>query len=241
MNLLESFRSGVQAILANRLRSGLTMLGIMIGVAAVIVLVAFGQGASNSITGSIEGLGTNLITVFPGTAGGSQADANLTVKDLTVEDAVALNDQVLAPDISAAAPTKRARVSCTAGTLSHRTVMVGSWPAYFEISNSEVSEGGYFTNSDELDGRRVAVIGKTVANNLFDEADPIGKEMTCDGVPFTVLGVLVSKGASGFGDQDDTIIAPSPRCVITSPASAALTPSRCRQPHRKCRRRPKSN
>lgn len=207
MNLLESFRSGVQAILANRLRSGLTMLGIMIGVAAVIVLVAFGQGASNSITGSIEGLGTNLITVFPGTAGGSQADANLTVKDLTVEDAVALNDQVLAPDISAAAPTKRARVSCTAGTLSHRTVMVGSWPAYFEISNSEVSEGGYFTNSDELDGRRVAVIGKTVANNLFDEADPIGKEMTCDGVPFTVLGVLVSKGASGFGDQDDTIIA----------------------------------
>ena len=208
MNLFESFRSGVQSILANRLRSGLTMLGIMIGVAAVIVLVAFGQGASNSITGSIEGLGTNLITVFPGTAGGAQADANLAVKDLTVDDAVALNDQVLAPDISAAAPTKRARVSCTAGTLSHSTAMVGSWPAYFEISNSEVSEGGYFTNSDELDGRRVAVIGKTVADNLFDEADPIGKEMTCNGVPFTVLGVLVSKGASGFGDQDDTIIAP---------------------------------
>ena len=208
MNLFESFRSGVQSILANRLRSGLTMLGIMIGVAAVIVLVAFGQGASNSITGSIEGLGTNLITVFPGTAGGAQADANLAVKDLTVDDAVALNDQVLAPDISAAAPTKRARVSCTAGTLSHSTAMVGSWPAYVEISNSEVSEGGYFTNSDELDGRRVAVIGKTVADNLFDEADPIGKEMTCNGVPFTVLGVLVSKGASGFGDQDDTIIAP---------------------------------
>ena len=98
MNLLESFRSGLQAILANRLRSGLTMLGIMIGVAAVIVLVAFGQGASNAVTGSIEGLGTNLITVFPGAAGGSQADASLAVKDLTVDDAVALNDQVLSPE-----------------------------------------------------------------------------------------------------------------------------------------------
>ncbi len=208
MNLLESFRSGLQAILANRLRSGLTMLGIMIGVAAVIVLVAFGQGASNAVTGSIEGLGTNLITVFPGTAGGSQADANLAVKDLTVDDAVALNDQVLSPDISAAAPTKRARVTCTFGALSHSTAMVGSWPAYFEISNSAVSEGGYFTNADEVDGRRVAVIGKTVADDLFTDTDPIGKEMICNGVPFTVLGVLVEKGASGFGDQDDTVIAP---------------------------------
>ena len=208
MNLLESFRSGLQAILANRLRSGLTMLGIMIGVAAVIVLVAFGQGASNAVTGSIEGLGTNLITVFPGAAGGSQSDASLAVKDLTVDDAVALNDQVLSPDISAAAPTKRARVTCTFGALSHSTAMVGSWPAYFEISNSAVSEGGYFTNADEVDGRRVAVIGKTVADDLFTDTDPIGKEMICDGVPFTVLGVLVEKGASGFGDQDDTIIAP---------------------------------
>ncbi|MCX6424179.1 MAG: ABC transporter permease [Actinobacteria bacterium] len=195
MNLLESFRSGLQAILANRLRSGLTMLGIMIGVAAVIVLVAFGQGASNAVTGSIEGLGTNLITVFPGAAGGSQSDASLAVKDLTVDDAVALNDQVLSPDISAAAPTKRARVTCTFGVLSHSTAMVGSWPAYFEISNSAVSEGGYFTNADEVDGRRVAVIGKTVADDLFTDTDPIGKEMICDGVPL-------------FGDQDDTIIAP---------------------------------
>ncbi|MSY41422.1 MAG: macrolide ABC transporter permease, partial [Actinobacteria bacterium] len=208
MNLFESFRSGVQAILANRLRSGLTMLGIMIGVAAVIVLVAFGQGASNAVTGSIEGLGTNLITVFPGTAGGAQSSDNLALKDLTVEDAVALNDPVLSPDISAAAPTKRARVTCTVGSLSHSTAMVGSWPAYFEISNSAVAEGGYFTNSDEVDGRRVAVIGKTVADDLFTDTDPIGNEMNCNGVPFTVLGVLVSKGASGFGDQDDTIIAP---------------------------------
>ena len=184
------------------------MLGIMIGVAAVIVLVAFGQGASNAVTGSIEGLGTNLITVFPGAAGGSQADDSLAVKDLTVDDAVALNDQVLSPDISAAAPTKRARVTCTFGPLSHSTAMLGSWPAYFEISNSAVSEGGYFTNADEVDGRRVAVIGKTVADDLFTDTDPIGKEMICDGVPFTVLGVLVEKGASGFGDQDDTIIAP---------------------------------
>lgn len=206
MNLIESIRSGWQAILANRLRSVLTTLGIMIGVAAVIVLVAFGQGARFAVTGSIESLGTNLITIFPGTPSG--VDSSLPVKDLTIEDAAALNDPISAPDIAGAAPTKRAPVACTAGGASHSTGLTGSWPAYFAISNSKVADGTYFTNEDELDGRRVTVIGKTVATELFGDGDPIGQQITCDGVPFTVLGVLAEKGASGFGDQDDVIIAP---------------------------------
>ncbi len=209
MNLIESIRSGWQAILANRLRSILTTLGIMIGVAAVIILVAFGQGAKQAVTGSIESLGTNLITIFPGAGFGPNVDKTIQVKDLTLADAEALNDSVAAPSIAGAAPTKRAVVTCTYGPSSHSTAMVGSWPAYFKISNSTVASGGYFTNADELDGRRVAVIGKTVADDLFGTGtDPIGKQMSCNGVPFTVLGVLESKGASGFGNQDDTIIAP---------------------------------
>ena len=208
MNLTESFRSGLQAILANRMRSALTMLGIMIGVAAVIVLVAFGQGASNSVTASIQSLGTNLLTVFPGASQGREADGAPAIRDLTVEDARALNDPEAAPDIAAAAPVKRAQVTCVNGGSSHSTSMLGTWPSYFEISNSTVGQGAYFTNDDELGARRVAVIGTTVAEELYGDADPLGQQMRCNGTPFTIVGLLEEKGGSGFGDADDTIIAP---------------------------------
>ena len=208
MNIVESFRSGLQAILANRLRSALTMLGIMIGVAAVIVLVAFGQGASNSVTGSIQSLGSNLLTVFPGSASGPGDEGPGAIRDLTVDDAIALNDDVAAPDIAAAAPVKRAAVTCTNGGSSHSTSVLGTWPSYFSISNSTVGQGAYFTNDDELAARRVAVIGLTVAEELFGDTDPLGKQMLCNGTPFTILGILAEKGGSGFGDADDTIIAP---------------------------------
>ena len=207
MNLVESFRSGLQAILANRMRSALTMLGIMIGVAAVIVLVAFGQGASNSVTSSIQSLGTNLLTVFPGGSFQPGQDPGAT-QDLTVEDTIALNDSSAAPNIAGAAPLVRSSVTCTNGGASHSTSMSGTWPSYFEISNSPVAQGSYFTNDDAASGRRVAVIGKTVVTDLFGETDPLGKQVICNGTPFTVVGILQSKGGSGFGDADDTMIAP---------------------------------
>ncbi len=208
MSLVEAFRSGIQAILVNRLRSALTMLGIMIGVAAVIVLVALGQGASNSIVGSIQSLGTNLLTVFPtrpDTAAGGSAGA---LGELTVDDAVALNDPVLAPDVRAAAPAVQAPVTCTAEGRSHTTSMTGTWPAWFEVTNSPVQAGAYFANSDEVDGRRIAVIGQTVVDELYPETEPTGQSMLCNGVPFTVVGVLQEKGSAGFGNPDDTIVAP---------------------------------
>ena len=207
MNVVESLRSAIDAILANRLRSALTMLGIMIGVAAVIVLVAFGQGASNSITGSIQSLGTNLLTVTSVSSVGRDG-GSVVVRDLTVDDARALNDVVAAPDIAAAAPVRRAQVACTFGGSSHPTAVNGTWPAYFEISNSPVSDGTYFTNDDQLAGRRVIVIGKTVATALFGDADPLGQQISCSGTPFTVIGILAPKGGSGFGDADDTALAP---------------------------------
>lgn len=207
MILVEALRSGWQAILANRLRSILTTLGIMIGVAAVIILVAFGQGASNSVTASIQSLGSNLLTITPSNPNRGGEIVNPSIQELTVDDAAALNDPIAAPDIAGAAPEKRAVVTCTIGDLSHSTQVVGTWPSYFEITNSPVAEGAYFTNSDELSARRIAVIGSTVADELFPDSDPLGKRITCNGAPFTVVGVQQEKGAS-FTNPDDVVVAP---------------------------------
>ena len=187
MIFVEALRSGWQAILANRLRSILTTLGIMIGVAAVIILVAFGQGASNSVTASIQSLGSNLLTITPSNPNRGGEIVNPSVQDLTVEDAAALNDPTAAPDIAGATPEKRAVVTCTINDVSHSTQIVGTWPAYFEITNSPVAEGAYFTNADELSARRIAVIGSTVAEELFPDSDPLGQRITCSGAPFTVI------------------------------------------------------
>ena len=207
MIFIEALRSGWQAILANRLRSILTTLGIMIGVAAVIILVAFGQGASNSVTSSIQSLGSNLLTVTAENPNRGGEIVNPSIQDLTVEDAAALNDPVAAPDVAGAAPEKRAAVTCTIGDLSHSTQMIGTWPSYFEITNSPVAAGAYFSNSDELSARRIVVVGSTVAEELFPDSDPLGKRISCNGAPFTVVGVQEEKGAS-FTNPDDIVIAP---------------------------------
>jgi len=207
MILIEALRSGWQAIVANRLRSILTTLGIMIGVAAVIILVAFGQGASNSVTSSIQSLGSNLLTVTPDNPNRGGEVVNPSIQDLTVEDAAALNDPIAAPDVAGAAPEKRAAVTCSIGDLSYSTQMVGTWPSYFEITNSPVAEGAYFSNADELSARRIAVIGSTVAEELFPDSDPLGQRVSCNGAPFTIIGVQEEKGAS-FTNPDDIVIAP---------------------------------
>jgi len=208
MILWESFRSGLQAIIANRLRSALTMLGIMIGVAAVITLVAFGQGASNSISASIQSLGTNLLTVFAQDPNRDGVIVNPAPRDLTVADAMALADRSRAPDIAGVAPVKTASVSCTHGSRSYRTTINGTWPSYYAINNSELAQGTYFTNADVLDARRVVSIGSTVTEELFGEQDPIGSQVVCDGVPFTVTGILATKGSTGPFNNDDVILAP---------------------------------
>ena len=207
MILVEALRSGWQAIVANRLRSILTTLGIMIGVAAVIILVAFGQGASNSVTSSIQSLGSNLLTITPDNPNRGGEVVNPSIQDLTIEDAIALNDPIAAPDIAGATPEKRAAVTCTAGDVSYSTQIIGTWPAYFQITNSTVASGAYFTNADELNARRVVVLGSTVAKELFPDSDPLGSRISCNGAPFTVVGVQEEKGAS-FTNPDDVIVAP---------------------------------
>jgi putative ABC transport system permease protein len=208
VNLIETIRIGMRGITANRLRSGLTVLGILIGVAAVIILVAVGNGSSQAITDRLESLGTNTLTIRHGTFGPPDSGTRTQFKDLTLDDAEALMDETLAPDVSSASPVVSAQVSCTFEGGSYDTSITGTWPSYFEASNSPVAEGTYFVNDDVTNSRRTVVVGQTVVDELLGSSEPMGAEIECGGTPFTVVGVLESKGSTGFQDGDDVIIAP---------------------------------
>ncbi len=208
MNLLETLLIGLRGVTANRLRSGLTVLGILIGVAAVIVLVAVGNGSSLAVTQSIEKLGTNTLTIRHGTFGPPGSGGRTQFKDLTVADATALVDDALAPDVLSASPVVSAQATCTYEGTSYDTSVTGTWPSYFEASNSAIASGTYFVNDDVVNSRRTVVLGQTVVDELFGTVDPLGAEIVCGGTPFTVTGVLESKGSSGFSDSDDVIVAP---------------------------------
>ena len=208
MNLLETILIGLRGVTANRLRSGLTVLGILIGVAAVIVLVAVGNGSSLAVTQSIEKLGTNTLTIRHGTFGPPGSGGRTQFKDLTVADAAALVDDALAPDVLSASPVVSAQATCTYEGTSYDTSITGTWPSYFEASNSAIASGTYFVNDDVVNSRRTVVLGQTVVDELFGTVDPLGAEIVCGGTPFTVTGVLESKGSSGFSDSDDVIVAP---------------------------------
>jgi putative ABC transport system permease protein len=228
----EVLRFALRGLAANKLRSGLTTLGILIGVAAVIMLVAVGNGSSKQVQKNIERLGTNTLTVTPSTArggrggggfarffggGGARAGQQQTgprtqARDLTVDDARAMADATAAPSVKSVSPVVNASQSNATyqGTSHAIQQFVGTYPAYFEASNDPVERGTYFTADDVLNDRKVVVIGQTVDQDLFGTVDPIGKQITVSGVNFTVVGVLKTKGSSGFQDADDVAIAPLP-------------------------------
>ena len=213
MSPLEVMRFALVGLSANKLRSALTTLGILIGVGSVILLVAVGNGSSKAIQANIDKLGTNMLTVLHNGGGfgrGRSATAAATAKDLTVADAKALVDPDLAPDVKSAAPVATTTATgAYAGVSSSIATFYGTYPSYFEASNSPVSEGTYFTNDDVTNARKVVVLGQTVVTNLFgSDIDPLDKVVTIGGTPFTVIGVLKAKGSTGFQDADDTAIAP---------------------------------
>ena len=209
MNLWETIRIGLTGIAANKLRSGLTMLGILIGVAAVIVLVAVGNGSSKAVTDRIESLGSNTLTVRSGAFGAPGSGTRTQYKDLSLADANALLDQTLSPDVATVSPIASTSLSCTYGGSSHDTSVTGTWPSYFGASNAALAQGSYITDDDVTSARRVAIIGQTVVDELYGTVDPVGTTITCNGTPMEVIGVLTSKGSSGgFQDADDVIIAP---------------------------------
>ncbi|MDI5962019.1 ABC transporter permease [Streptantibioticus silvisoli] len=210
MNPFETLRFAVGGLAANKVRSGLTMLGVLIGVAAVILLLAVGNGSSQAVKDSIEKLGTNSLTVTSGAGFGATGGAT-TTKPLTVDDARALADTKTNPDVRSVAPeVTTSQTALYQGTSHTVSQVVGTYPAYFEASNSKVVKGDYFSADDVLNSRKVAVIGSTTATDLFGTADPVGKQLVLGGTPFTVVGELATKGGTGFQDPDDVVIAPLP-------------------------------
>lgn len=213
MRLRENLRFAFGGIVANRLRSALTMLGILIGVGAVILLVAVGTGSSHRVQQQIQSLGTNTLTVFRGGFGGggrarigTQARGN----QLTLKDVKALQSQQNAPDVKSVAPVVNAQVTATyQGATYQPGQFVGTTPNYESIRNYQISSGRFFDQNDETSHARVVVLGATVVTNLFGQgADPVGANVNFGGSTFQVIGVLQSKGTNGLQDQDDVAIAP---------------------------------
>ncbi|MEU4156954.1 ABC transporter permease [Actinoplanes sp. NPDC026670] len=204
MNFFEVVRFSLRGLSANKLRSALTMLGILIGVAAVILLVAVGNGSAKTISDRIEALGTNTITVMSTGRGGSSSTA------LTKDMADALIDPELAPDVKSVSPV----VSSSSATMTYEgtdhsvATFVGTTPSWFAASTTPVGRGSAFTEDDVDQGRRVVVIGQTVAEELFPGVDPIDKQVTVGGALFTIVGVLAEKSSTGFNDSNDTAVAP---------------------------------
>ncbi|MFF4412324.1 ABC transporter permease [Streptosporangium sp. NPDC001559] len=226
MSRLEILRFALRGLAANKLRSFLTTLGILIGVAAVILLVAFGEGASQSIQKSIQRLGANTLTVSASFAGGGiggpvgagssrQGNGPRTqARQLTLDDAKALADPEQVPSARSVSPVVSTGSATAVRDGASHTIsqLVGTYPSYFEAMNKPVETGSYFVNDDVLAARKVMVIGKTVADELFGTASPVGEQVSVSGVPFTVIGVLKTSGSSGFGfqDADDVAIVPLP-------------------------------
>jgi len=195
------------ALVANRLRSSLTMLGMIIGVAAVILMLAIGGGVQKQVADSISGLGSNMLIVTAGSGrqggifGGAGTGATLTLEDA---DAIARLDNVVA-----AAPSVGVPGQAVAGSANWATQTTGSTPAYFIVNDWQVVEGRTFTDREERSGARLAVLGQTVVDQLFGANDSLGRMVRIKGVSFTVIGILDHRG-QGFGgqDRDDVIVVP---------------------------------
>ncbi|MDK1029593.1 MAG: ABC transporter permease [Anaerolineae bacterium] len=205
MNLLQSFLEALESLNSNKLRSGLTVLGIVIGVAAVIAMLAIGRGAEDAITGSISGIGTNLLFVFRGDFNGTMRNT----KPLTLSDAQAIGDPFQAPSVQSVAPILQDNLVVSFGGESTTSEVVGVTPEYFAVRNYLISEGEYITEEHMLGRASVVLIGPDVADELFGRVDGItGETVRIEGQPFRVLGVLESKGGGLFGSEDNRVILP---------------------------------
>ena len=209
MNLFEALRMAANGLLANRLRSSLTMLGILIGVTAVILLVAVGNGASVQINAQIQSLGANVIYVFPSNAKstGGVSQGFGTGSTLTQSDVDAINAQS-APDVVAAIPIAQSGGQITYGNQNYFAPTTGTTTAFPQVRDYQLAEGSFFTDDDVNSRHRVVVLGQTVVQNLFGSTDPIGQTIKISRQSFRVIGVFAAKGGTGFGSQDNVVVAP---------------------------------
>jgi putative ABC transport system permease protein len=209
MNAVNLIRIALRALQRNRLRAFLTMLGIIIGVAAVIAMVAIGQGSKKSIQDQLSSMGSNMITIRPNSnvTAGARLDAT-SVQDLTIADVNAISRQ--AQYISAISPALSLKGQTINGAMNWSTSMQGVSPDYLKIRDWKIRDGVAFTDADVKSAAKVCLLGQTVVNNLFlPGEDPIGKVIRFNKIPITVIGILGQKGENAFGqDQDDIVITP---------------------------------
>ena len=220
VTVMLAWRDAVQSLLANKMRSFLTVLGIVIGVAAVIAMLAIGRGAQNAITSSIEGIGTNLLFVMPGT----MEDQSLRdIRPLTLADVRALSDPIAAPAVERVAPIIQLRAMVSANGVRRTTSIFGITPDYAVVRNYHVTEGEFITQTHLLGRAQVALIGPDTAKAIFGRTEGlVGEVVHIKGQPFRIIGVLEPKGGGGFGqNQDDRILVP-----LTTAASRLLSRNR---------------
>jgi putative ABC transport system permease protein len=204
MIIWQSILEALESLSSNKLRSGLTIIGIVIGVAAVIAIISIGRGAESSITGSIQGIGTNLIFVF---RGGSEEVRN--PKPITLGDAAAIADPFQAPSVSGVAPILQDTLQVSAGGETTGTQVSGVTPDYAPVRNMRLSEGEFISTEHILGQASVVILGVDVAERLFDRSEGlVGETVRIEGQPFTVIGVLEARGGSGFSNEDDQMLVP---------------------------------
>ena len=223
MNFLELFRIATNALLANRLRSLLTMLGIIIGVGAVLALVSFGQGFQNYVNQTVQSFGTNQVNISKTNPSGPNAKL-LKSKSLTMDDATAIANPVNVSGVSGVSPEFSASGTVVANSNTSTAGITGVTASWLSVEDRVLKEGRFIAQADVDTKERVAVIGTTTARDLFgDDLDPIGQEVRIGNASFTVIGVLQTSGGTGFGDPDDTIVVPISTAQTRLARSSAQT------------------
>jgi putative ABC transport system permease protein len=207
INLLQIYKVSLMALRRNPMRTVLTMLGVIIGVGCVVAMVAIGQGASAAIRSQIGSLGTNMLIIFSGSrSSGGVRHGMGSVQTLTVDDAAAIAREC--PSVAIAEPGVRTGAQIVYGNQNWSTSVQGTGPDFLTIRAWALARGAYFTQEDVKAATKVAVIGQTVADNLFGNTSPVGQIVRIKGLPFRVIGLLERKGANTMGDQDDIVCVP---------------------------------
>jgi putative ABC transport system permease protein len=210
MTWAEIVRTGLQAVRAHRLRSGLTVLGILIGIATVVLSVGLGQGTRTSVNNQISALGSNLLIVSPGSSTDSSGVRGGlgSAATLTISDSRAISSHTAAPDVQAVAPTQSNVLEIDNGSSNWTTSVVGSTPSWLHVRARKLAEGRFINAKDASRAEPVVVLGPSTAQELFGFLDPVGQSVTIDGIAFTVIGVLESAGSDSSSNLDDTAIVP---------------------------------
>lgn len=208
MKFLDAVRISTGALSANKMRSGLTVLGMVIGVTAVISLLSIGRGARQTVVDRIQGIGSNLLFVQPGQASEGRVQGATTLASITLSDAAALADPQQAPSVIGVAPQTNTFAQVVAQGSNMRASVIGTTPDFQWIRNYSVASGDFISDQNVLGKSMVAVIGSSVANTLFPDQAPVGQSMRINQKPFRVIGVLEAKGGGAFGSQDNSVVIP---------------------------------